>query len=184
MRGSIIAVCVAAVLIAPELVAQGNQREEQGVVVPDGAMPPAGMCRVWLRDVPERQQPAPTDCATALRTRPRSAILLFGDLSTEVKQPPEGAQASSPAAVSARSIFDEPFGRNTLFRAVDLRITAGTMSPSQALRAADALRANEALRAAPASASGQASVGTAELGKAADQTKAVAVKRPEPPPQH
>lgn len=174
MRGSIVAVSVTAVLIAPQLAAQGNQREEQEVVVPESALPPAGMCRVWLRDVPERQQPAPTDCATALRTRPRTAILLFGDLSTEAKQPPIRAQVSSPIGTSARSMFDEPLGRNALLRAVDLRVMTGTMSPSQAMRAA------EALRAAQGTAQGTAP-GT-EVGKAADQTKAAAVKRPDPPP--
>lgn len=74
-------------------------------------------------------------------------------------------------------MFDEPLGRNALLRAVDLRVMTGTMSPSQAMRAA------EALRAAQGTAQGTAP-GT-EVGKAADQTKAAAVKRPDPPPpQH
>lgn len=167
VRGSIVAASVAAVLIAPQLAAQGNLKEEQAVVVPESAMPPAGMCRLWLRDVPERQQPAPTDCATALRTRPRTAILLFGDLTTEAEQPP-ARRSASPANASARSMFEEPSGRSSLFRAVDLRVMVGTMSPSQAMRAAEALRAAQV---------------PVEVGKAVDQTKAAAVKRPVPPPQ-
>ncbi len=41
-------------------------------------VPPAGMCRVWLRDVPPMQQPAPTDCRSALRTKPVDATVIYG----------------------------------------------------------------------------------------------------------
>jgi len=47
--------------------------------VPASAIPPAGMCRVWLEDVPVSQQPAPTDCATAVRNRPAKGRVIFGD---------------------------------------------------------------------------------------------------------
>lgn len=40
--------------------------------------PPAGMCRVWIDNVPAARQPAPTDCATALRNRPNNGRVLFG----------------------------------------------------------------------------------------------------------
>lgn len=46
--------------------------------VPAGYAPPAGMCRVWLRDVPPVQQPAPTDCRSALRTKPVGASVIYG----------------------------------------------------------------------------------------------------------
>jgi hypothetical protein len=46
--------------------------------VPPAYAPPAGMCRVWLRDVPPMQQPAPTDCRTALRTKPVDATVIYG----------------------------------------------------------------------------------------------------------
>jgi hypothetical protein len=45
------------------------------------------MCRVWLENVPAGQQPAPTDCATAIRNRPNNARLVFGDLSKEAAKP-------------------------------------------------------------------------------------------------
>jgi len=56
---------------------QQTQRRDQ--IVPPGFFPPAGMCRIWLNDVPASQQPAPTDCASAVRNRPANARVLFGD---------------------------------------------------------------------------------------------------------
>jgi hypothetical protein len=37
------------------------------------------MCRIWLDDVPAAQQPAPTDCASAVRNRPAKGRVIFGD---------------------------------------------------------------------------------------------------------
>lgn len=39
---------------------------------------PAGLCRVWIEGVPASQQPAPTDCASAIRNRPSNAAVIFG----------------------------------------------------------------------------------------------------------
>lgn len=47
--------------------------------VPSSHMPPAGMCRVWIDNVPPAQQPAPTDCPTAIRTRPANARVIFSE---------------------------------------------------------------------------------------------------------
>ena len=47
--------------------------------IPASERPPAGMCRIWLDDVPAAQQPAPTDCATAVRNRPAKGRVIFGD---------------------------------------------------------------------------------------------------------
>ena len=41
--------------------------------------PPRGMCRIWLDKVPPKQQPAPTDCPTAVRNKPSNARVIFGD---------------------------------------------------------------------------------------------------------
>jgi hypothetical protein len=51
----------------------------QGDDVPKAYRPPPGMCRIWLEKVPPKQQPAPTDCPTAVRNRPRNGRVLFGD---------------------------------------------------------------------------------------------------------
>ena len=56
---------------------QQTQRRDQ--IIPLGFFPPPGMCRIWLNDVPAGQQPAPTDCASAVRNRPANARVLFGD---------------------------------------------------------------------------------------------------------
>jgi hypothetical protein len=53
-------------------------------IVPRAFLPPAGMCRIWINQVPAAQQPAPTDCASAVRNRPANGKVLFGD------QPPKG----------------------------------------------------------------------------------------------
>ncbi|MGH7636722.1 MAG: hypothetical protein ACREOK_03640 [Gemmatimonadaceae bacterium] len=47
--------------------------------IPRNMRPPAGMCRIWLDDVPAAQQPAPTDCASAVRNRPAKGRVVFGD---------------------------------------------------------------------------------------------------------
>jgi hypothetical protein len=57
--------------------AQQSSRREQ--IVPPGFFPPAGMCRIWINGVPAGQQPAPTDCASAVRNRPANGKVLFGD---------------------------------------------------------------------------------------------------------
>src|SRR5262249_7069361 len=38
--------------------------------IPKAYRPPPGMCRIWLDKVPPKQQPAPTDCPTAVKNKP------------------------------------------------------------------------------------------------------------------
>lgn len=47
--------------------------------VPAESRPPRGMCRIWLDNVPAAQQPAITDCPTAIKNRPSNGRVLFGD---------------------------------------------------------------------------------------------------------
>ncbi len=65
------------VAAAAPLSAQG--RGTKAGKIPPGQRPPAGMCRIWLDGVPPGQQPAPTDCATAVRNRPANGRVIFGD---------------------------------------------------------------------------------------------------------
>lgn len=65
------------VAFAAPLGAQGRGRNTNGV--PPGLRPPAGMCRIWIDGVPAGQQPAPTDCASAVRNRPSNGRVIFGD---------------------------------------------------------------------------------------------------------
>jgi len=60
--------------------AERIQRQGKGeLVIPRGFVPPAGMCRIWIDAVPPGKQPAPTDCASALRNRPANGQVIFGD---------------------------------------------------------------------------------------------------------
>ena len=47
--------------------------------IPADARPPKGMCRVWIDGVPAAQQPAATDCQTAVKNRPNNGRVIFGD---------------------------------------------------------------------------------------------------------
>lgn len=48
-------------------------------VVPPEYRPPSGMCRVWIEGVQPSQQPAPTDCVTAVRNKPVNGTVIFGE---------------------------------------------------------------------------------------------------------
>lgn len=51
--------------------------KEKAAPIPKAYLPPAGMCRVWVDNVPAARQPAPTNCATAIRNRPPNARVVF-----------------------------------------------------------------------------------------------------------
>jgi hypothetical protein len=74
-----------------------TQQRGGQTVVPPGFFPPAGMCRIWINDVPASQQPAPTDCASAVRNRPSNARVLFGDESPKNKKGKSDKKKSSPS---------------------------------------------------------------------------------------
>ena len=57
----------------------GLPKRTQGPAVPPAYRPPAGMCRIWIEGVPPAQQPAPTDCVTAVRNKPVNGSVVFGD---------------------------------------------------------------------------------------------------------
>jgi len=57
----------------------GLPKRQQQSKVPPAYRPPAGMCRIWIEGVPANQQPAPTDCVTAVRNRPVNGRVIFGE---------------------------------------------------------------------------------------------------------
>src|SRR5688500_680025 len=59
--------------------AQGREKGEKERDIPPSSRPPASMCRIWLDGVPAAQQPAPTDCTSAVRNRPAKGRVIFGD---------------------------------------------------------------------------------------------------------
>jgi len=71
---------------------QGNsdrtqtQQSRTEAIVPRGFAPPAGMCRIWITGVPAGKQPAPTDCASAVRNRPANGKVLFGEDPSKAKK--------------------------------------------------------------------------------------------------
>jgi hypothetical protein len=69
-----------AILGAGSLGAQAwTQQRPPDRSVPEGHRPPPGMCRIWIDGVPPGQQPAPTDCATAVRNRPSNGRVIWGE---------------------------------------------------------------------------------------------------------
>ena len=65
--------------VKPQAPATQQSQALREQIVPPGFFPPAGMCRIWINGVPAGQQPAPTDCASAVRNRPANGRVLFGD---------------------------------------------------------------------------------------------------------
>jgi hypothetical protein len=63
--------------------------------VPKEQLPPKGMCRIWVENVPANRQPAPTDCATAVRNRPPNARVIFPE---ERPAPRTSLRPQAPAA--------------------------------------------------------------------------------------
>ena len=60
----------------PESVRERDAQLE--AAVPTRYAPPAGMCRVWVGGVPPERQPAPTECAKAIRVRSPNSHVVFG----------------------------------------------------------------------------------------------------------
>jgi hypothetical protein len=76
--------------------APATQSQSLQQIVPPGFFPPAGMCRIWINGVPAGQQPAPTDCASAVRNRPANGRVLFGDDPPKSKKGKTDKSKSSP----------------------------------------------------------------------------------------
>lgn len=68
-----------AVVSPAEAQRRDDDDRERNADIPRSHRPPPGMCRVWLDGVPPGQQPASTDCKTALRNKPAKARVIFGD---------------------------------------------------------------------------------------------------------
>ncbi|HYC52437.1 MAG TPA: hypothetical protein VEB19_15100 [Gemmatimonadaceae bacterium] len=73
--------------------------------IPASSRPPAGMCRIWLDDVPASRQPAPTDCASAVRNRPAKGRVIFGDDYVTKKSGPATKRPSDTATKTRSPII-------------------------------------------------------------------------------
>jgi len=75
--------------------------------------PPPGMCRIWVDGVPASQQPAPTDCATAVKNRPEHGRVIFGSEAGHEKnaaQPRSFTETLHPA--QGQRLAPAPQGRD------------------------------------------------------------------------
>ena len=109
IRSLSVVVLVAMAAGSASLQAQARpQPQEPKPAVPRTHLPPPGMCRIWLDNVPPSQQPAPTDCASAVRNQPRNGRVIFND---EPRNPnprlPIVKSLKDPAA-APRKTPDEP----------------------------------------------------------------------------
>jgi hypothetical protein len=85
----LLAALVALGIAVPDVAAQVvvPKQPVPKIEIPRSLRPPPGMCRVWVDNVPAQQQPAPTDCASAIRNRPPNGRVIFSD---------ENARGSTP----------------------------------------------------------------------------------------
>ena len=175
VRGNVRAALAVSLLLAPLGTLQAMQDRQQDTkasTIPESAMPPSGMCRVWLKDVPERQQPAPTDCVSAIRTVPRDAMVLFGDLKRSANVLAPGAVL--PPAVRQQAARELPGYRGPEVFAGDARGAA-----SQTRRPG-----SNGVTAATATTPGATTPGATTTGGTAAASKAPepkAVTKPEKP---
>lgn len=86
---------------------------DSSVSIPRAMMPPAGKCRIWMRGVPANQQPAPTDCTTALRQAPANGVLVFGPALRDLSpfDPRNPWTATSTGGEEARTARRDTSGR-------------------------------------------------------------------------
>jgi hypothetical protein len=64
--------------LVPREAPKESSSEKPKDSMPAQMMPPAGKCRIWMEGVPPARQPAPTDCATALRQKPANGTVIYG----------------------------------------------------------------------------------------------------------
>lgn len=81
---------------------QPQKTAEKNEPVPKAYLPPPGMCRIWVDNVPAARQPAPTDCATAIRNKPPNARVIFpaarpGDAKSVAPRRPDTTKRKPPA---------------------------------------------------------------------------------------
>ncbi|MHB1296971.1 MAG: hypothetical protein ACYC0B_00460 [Gemmatimonadaceae bacterium] len=172
---ALLAVVPAFVAGAQERRAPANESREprtgtdSGISIPRNMMPPAGKCRIWMKGVPAAQQPAPTDCTTALRQAPANGVLVFGPALRD-RSPFDGrdpfVESNAPTRRNGRA---EEVRRNREAERVN------ALSPATTGTQPVVPRREAAARAAPAP--------TTRALPTARQAPPAETRRPDPPPQ-
>jgi hypothetical protein len=101
MMKQLVVVLVSGLVLAAAVPASAQQAKDNGKKksdVPADARPPRGMCRIWIDGVPAAQQPAATDCQTAVKNRPANGRVIFGDEFTDSAKAKGAEKAKLPAA--------------------------------------------------------------------------------------
>jgi hypothetical protein len=92
-------VACAAPAMAQQSQSKDSARKSLIAAIPADARPPRGMCRIWIDAVPAAQQPAATDCATAVKNRPANARVIFGDDFADTNKSKNGDKGKLPPNV-------------------------------------------------------------------------------------
>ncbi len=102
MRSILILAALAAVPAVAGAQRSRTEDEKNSSTVPVSMLPPAGKCRIWMIGVPAAQQPAPTDCQTALRQRPENGVVVFGPVEREEGSSAFGSRPNPERSTNAR----------------------------------------------------------------------------------
>jgi hypothetical protein len=85
--------------------------------VPPEYVPPAGLCRIWLDNVPAAQQPAPVECAVAVRNKPSGARVIYGPSKDDSRgRAVRDAEKLPPGVKALDGKEKQPFKRPTADR--------------------------------------------------------------------
>ncbi len=112
MSRILISLAAVFLFLARPAVSEGQARSATARdTVPVSLLPPAGKCRIWMDGVPAAQQPAATDCATALRQRPANGKILYGPSSGDTRggrfEPLERGGSNAERALQRRRVEQE-----------------------------------------------------------------------------
>ena len=92
-------VACAAPVMAQQSQSKDSAKKSLAAAIPADARPPKGMCRIWIDGVPASQQPAATDCASAVKNRPANARVIFGDDFADTSKSKTGDKSKLPPNV-------------------------------------------------------------------------------------
>jgi hypothetical protein len=142
MRRTLNMILATSLLAASAAGAQSRSRTDS---IPREHYPPAGMCRIWIDGVPADRQPAPTDCASAVRNRPSNGRVVFGDdAAREVRARQRPSQFRAGSAVGGNCVdrdgdnkCDETWARPTEPLPAPTRTGSGTAATERPTRSPD-----------------------------------------------